>query len=172
MFPFPELHTQRLRLRRITADDIPALLKYGNNPNIGKYVRSVPYPYTEPQAVFRVTYVLQGFKEKTRYVFAIILKETGELIGETGIHLDNPTTAQMGFWIGELYWNKGIATEAVKAVLEFAFDKLKLQRIYATHREDNPSSGKVMEKNGMHNEGKTGYIIQYAITQEEYQTKQ
>jgi ribosomal-protein-alanine N-acetyltransferase len=169
MLSFPELHTPRLHLRRITADDIPALLKHGNNANIAKYVRSVPHPYTEPQAVFRISYVLQGFKEKSRYVFAIILKETGELIGETGLHLDNATTAQMGYWIGEEFWNNGLASEAVAAVLKYGFEKLGLEKIYATHHEENPASGKVMVNNNMPYRGMSGSLLTYSMTKEEYE---
>ncbi|MCD6012165.1 MAG: family N-acetyltransferase [Flavipsychrobacter sp.] len=167
---FPLLYTPRLQLRKIEVDDIPSLVKYAGNKKISDYVLNIPYPYNEPDAVFRISYVVQGFKNKARYVFAIILKETGEFIGEIGLHMDsNNGTAQLGYWVGERFWNKGIATEAVKKVLEFGFTKLELNRIFATCHVDNPASGKVLLNNGLKNKNTNGNVTQYVITKQEYE---
>ena len=117
MEAFPQLYTTRLWLRKINIDDVSSLIKYANNKKIADRILNLSYPYQEPHAVFRISYVHQGFKNKTRYVFAIILKETGELIGEISLHLtDSNKVAQLAYWIGEPFWNKGIATEAVSAI--------------------------------------------------------
>jgi ribosomal-protein-alanine N-acetyltransferase len=123
---FPELNTQRLKLRIIRAQDIPSLVKYGNNKKIANRVLNIPYPYQEPDAVFRISSVHQGFKNKVRYAFAIIFKETEELIGEISLHLDDSKdTAQLAYWIGEPYWNKGIATEAAHDLCPNAMSKIQ-----------------------------------------------
>lgn len=94
---FPELHTGRLKLRKIRPDDLPSLLKYCNNKKISDQILNIPYPYREEDAVFRMNFVLQGFKNKERYVFAITLKPSDELIGEIGLHLDKGNnSAQFG----------------------------------------------------------------------------
>lgn len=177
---FPELDTNRLKLRKISLADVPSLLKYCHNPKIADQIFNIPYPYTEEDAVFRINFVLQGFKKQERYVFAVTWKESGELIGEIGLHLDKENNhAQLGYWIAEPFWNKGIAAEATRAILEFGFWQLNLHKIYATHFAENPASGKVMLKNRMireaelkeHYRFRDAYrtVIQYRLTKEEYE---
>ncbi len=54
---FPELDTNRLKLRKIVLEDVPALVKYANNKEVAKNILNIPYPYHEPDAVFRIRYV-------------------------------------------------------------------------------------------------------------------
>jgi len=180
MTEFPELITNNLTLRKIRPSDIPSLLKYCNNKNISDQIINIPYPYLEDDAVFRMNFVLQGFKNKDRYVFAISLKDSEELIGEIGLHLDKGNnSAQFGYWIAEPFWGKGIATEALAAILKFGFETLDLNKIYATHYPDNLASGKVMQNNKMIKEAemKVHYkidevykdVIQYRLTKKEYE---
>jgi [ribosomal protein S5]-alanine N-acetyltransferase len=169
---FPTLNTERLCLRKISIDDVPSLVKYANNKNISDYVLNIPYPYREPDAVFRISYVVQGFKNKSRYVFAMVLKESNELIGEVGLHFDgNSAIAQLGYWVGEPFWNKGIATEAIKAVLQFAFETLGLNLVYATCHVDNGASGKVLLNNGMVLHTANGNVVQYRLSRQDYEAR-
>lgn len=161
MTEFPTLFTPRLILRKITIDDVPSLVKYADNKKITDRIINFPYPFREPDGVFRISNVLQGFKTKTRFVFSIILKERAELIGEISIHLERNNTAQLGYWIGEPFWNQGMVTEAVGAVLQFGFEKLELQTIFATCDADNPGSERVLVKNGMEQHYLAGNVLQY-----------
>lgn len=146
---FPTLYTSRLILRKITIDDIPALLKHANNPKIADRIVNIPFPYEEPTAVFRISYVHQGYKQKSRFVFAIISKQEQELIGEISLHLDRSKEgAELGYWLGESFWNQGFTKEAMAAVLQFGFEQLKLVTISASCDEDNIASHKVLEHNG------------------------
>ena len=87
--------------------------------------------------------------------------------------------AQFGYWIAEPFWGKGIATEALAAILKVSFETLHLNKIYATHYPDNLSSGKVMLKNNMIKEAemKEHYkidgvykdVIQYRMTKKVYE---
>lgn len=164
MTEFPRLYTDRLNLRKIQTEDIPALVNYANNKKVSQYVLNIPYPYQEPDAVFRISYVHQGFKTNTRYVFAIALKNNDEFIGEISLHLDRQkNVAELGYWIGEPFWNKGIVTEAIAAVLRFGFEKLNLDLIFATCNADNIASNKVIEKNRFQKNSATGNIFQYSI---------
>lgn len=165
MESFPELKTNRLKLRRIQVEDIPFLLKYANNKKISDYILNIPYPYNEPDAVFRISYVLQGFKSKLRYVFAITFN--GEFIGEISLHLDNSQVAQLGYWVAEPFWNKGIASEAVAAVLKFGLGELQLDRVYATCHEENIASSKVVEHNGMKPKSTNGGITEYVLNMQD-----
>lgn len=177
---FPQITTNRLTLRKVQADDIPFLIKYANNKAISGNILNVPHPYGEEDAIFWINFVLQGFKNKERFVFAIISRENNEFVGAIGLHLGGKhDTAEMGYWIGEPFWSQGIMTEAVKAVLKFGFEELGLNKIYATHFTDNMASGKVMVNNGMVKEGelKDHYkvddiyksVIQYRLLKQEYE---
>lgn len=177
---FPELITTNLKLRKVSTSDIPSLVKYCNNKSISDQIINIPYPYGEEDAVARINFVLQGFKNLERYVFAISLKGNQELIGEIGLHLDKVNnSAQFGYWIAEPFWGKGIATEATSAILKFGFTELNLNKIYATHYPDNKASGKVMLNNKMIKEAelKDHYkiddnyrsVIQYRLTKKEYE---
>jgi RimJ/RimL family protein N-acetyltransferase len=167
---FPEIYTNRLKLRKIKVEDVPSLVKYANNKKISDNILNIPHPYQEPDAVFRISYVFQGFKNKTRYVFAITLKESEEFIGEISLHLDNADNrAQLGYWVGEPFWGKGIGTEAAKAILKFGFEKLDLNKIYATCHVENQASGKVLLNNGFKKNNVNGSVIQYWLTKKEYE---
>lgn len=167
---FPELNTKRLKLRKIQIEDIPSLVKYANNKKISDHVLNIPYPYQEPDAVFRISYVVQGFKNKARYVFAITLKEGSEFIGEISLHLDmHKPIAQLGYWLGEAFWNKGIGTEAAEAVVKFGFEKLNINLIFATCHVENKASEKVLLNNGMRKDNMNGNVIQYSLTKQEYE---
>lgn len=169
MDTFPQLYTPRLLLRKLRVDDVPSLVKYANNRKISDNIINIPYPYEEPNAVFRISYVHQGFKNKTRYVFAIILKDIEELIGEISLHLGNDgKMAELGYWVAEPFWNKGIATEAISAVLKFGF-QLGLGLVIATCHEDNIGSSRVLEKNAMIKGSTRGHVTQFSITKEQYE---
>lgn len=179
MKQFPELHTAQLRLRMANHGDIPALVKYCHNQKISDQIINIPYPYTEQDARERLEFINKGFADNNRYVFAITLQSHHELIGEIGIHLDTTNNhAQMGYWVAEPFWGRGIATEAVGAILLFGFRELGLHKIYATYYPDNTTSGNVMIKNGMvkeaelkdHYRVKDVYktVFQYRLTIDEF----
>jgi ribosomal-protein-alanine N-acetyltransferase len=88
----PEQVTDRLRLRQLALSDLPSLLKYAHNPKIADQILNIPFPYKEEDAIYRLNFVLLGFKNKKRYVFAISFKDKNELIGEIGLHLDKDST--------------------------------------------------------------------------------
>ncbi|HFA47995.1 MAG TPA: N-acetyltransferase [Bacteroidetes bacterium] len=162
---FPILHTNRLKLRKIQIEDIPSLVKYANNKKISDNIINIPYPYQEPDAAFRISYVVQGFKKKVRYIFAITLKERNEFIGEISLHIgNNNKTAELGFWIGEIFWGKGIATEAAGAIINFGFEKLNLDKIHATCHIENKASEKVLLNNGMKKDNINGNVIRFGLT--------
>lgn len=170
MEAFPELYSQRLRLRRIQTEDIPSLVKYANNRKISDQIINIPFPYQEMDAIMRLSYVVQGFKSKTRFVFAITLKEGTELIGEISLHLENDKTiSQLGYWVGEPFWNQGIGSEAVATIIKFGFEKLNLLLIYATCHAENSASEKVLLKNGMTEHSIQGNVIQYRLTREKFE---
>lgn len=170
MSDFPELTTSRLLLRAMTPADIPALVKYANNRKIADRVLNVPYPYREHDAIFRMSKVLQGFNRKTHYSFAIILKETSELIGEIGLHpLPGNKQGQTAYWLAEPLWGQGLVSEALAAILDFGFSTLELDLIFAECKRDNIGSIRVLEKNDMKAVGTGRSVEQYYRRRVDYQ---
>ena len=95
-----------------------------------------------------------AFEEVTLATFALILRENEDLIGTCALTLNRSLSeGELGYWIGKPYWNLGYATEASEAIVAFGFDALGLTRIFARHFLRNPSSGRVMKKIGMLQEG-------------------
>lgn len=93
-------------------------------------------------------------KDPDHHVFAIILREGGDLVGAIGLEAKpDHGRAEIGYWVGVPYWNRGYVTEAARAVLGFGFESLGLHRIFAMHFTRNPASGRVMQKLGMKHEG-------------------
>lgn len=170
---FPVLYTERLILRKLEVEDLPALVRYANNQKVADHVPNIPHPYREPDAAFRLSYVVQGFKNKTRYAFAIVKKENRELVGEVSLHFfdKGQAHAQLAYWVGEPFWNQGIATEAVGAILAFGFNKLALDLIYADCRSENKASEKVLLRSGLQHHGRNGNLILYKITKQAYGSK-
>ncbi|MEM6802504.1 MAG: GNAT family N-acetyltransferase [Bacteroidota bacterium] len=161
---FPSLYTPRLILRKLEVDDFPLLIKYANNKKIADRITNMQYPYEEPQAVFRMRYIVEGFKQKSRYVFAISLQNTEEFVGEISIHLwKAKEEAEIGYWLAEPFWGNGYATEAIGRMLRFAFEKLEIERLIATTDVDNIASAKALQKNGMKKESTRGKVELYAI---------
>jgi len=87
--------------------------------------------------------------------FATVLRISGELVGAIGLRfIPRFERAELGYWIGRPYWKNGYCTEAGRAVLQYGFTVLKLNRIHASHFTRNPASGRVMQKMGMAHEGR------------------
>ncbi len=136
-----------VRLRRLRRADIPELARLANNRKIWDNVRDyLPHPYYEKDAEFFIT---SKVSENPQVTFAIEYdgRFTGVigLVPQTDVYAHN---AEIGYWIGEEYWGKGITTRAVKLATEYAFNSLKLYRLYAGVFEHNQSSMRVLEKAG------------------------
>ncbi|HFK5568431.1 GNAT family acetyltransferase [Elizabethkingia meningoseptica] len=147
----PQLETKRLILSSLEEKDIPFITEYLQEKIISENTSHIPYPYSEDDARNWLKMAGDALATKSGYTFAIREKE-GKIIGAIGIHDRGDDKAELGYWIALPYWNKGFATEAAKAVLNFGIKELKLHKIYATHFLHNPASGKILEKIGMQKE--------------------
>jgi RimJ/RimL family protein N-acetyltransferase len=115
---------------------------------------NIPHPYEAGMAETWIAGRDEEYARGAGVTFAITDGKTGALLGAIGLHLQPRfRRAEMGYWIGAPYWNRGYATEAARAVLGFGFETVGLHRIYAAHFTRNPASGRVMEKTGMQREG-------------------
>lgn len=139
-------------LRPFEPDDAPRLAELANNENISRNLRDAfPHPYTLADAE---KFIKTVNSRVPATVFAI--EWNGEYVGNIGLHRCADAyrmTAEIGYFIGEPYWGKGIATEAVRLMTEFGFRELGLLRIHTGVFEYNPASMKVLEKCGYERDG-------------------
>ncbi|MBQ3047682.1 MAG: GNAT family N-acetyltransferase [Clostridia bacterium] len=152
-----DIQTERLIIRSFKPADAKRVQEVCNDYDIAKTTLSLPIPYTIDHAKAFIEYTINSAKENISYEGAICFKDNPEkVIGCIGITNINKIAkrAELGWWVAKEEWNKGIATEAAKAIINFAFDKLKLHTLCARHFENNPASGRVMQKSGMSFVGK------------------
>ena len=152
-----KLNTKRLILRPLKDSDAKSIRENIDNLDISKWLLVVPHPYSLKDARQWINENKKKWKKKEKigYSFGIELKEEKKFIGGIGLdHVDKRQgIATTGYWIGEKYWRNGYGGEALAAVLNLAFNKLKLRRIEAEVFQGNPSSGKMLEKFGFKKEG-------------------
>ena len=145
------IKTERLVLRTSTPNDLYSLMKYGNNKNIAKNMRDrFPHPYTNEAGLH---FIKLFEKENPQKVF--VIEYNGEVIGATGIFPQEDVyhkNAEFGYWIAEPFWNKGLGTEAAKAMIDYGFKTFPIERIYASVFSGNDASKKIMSKLGLKHE--------------------
>ena len=141
------------RIRSLRFEDAPSLAKYANNRNVSRNLRDrFPYPYGIEDAE---AFIRLANAQELETVFAIA--SDAEVIGGIGLELHNDVhrrSAQVGYWLGEPFWGRGIATLALLALTEYAFAQFDLARLYAYVYEWNPASARVLEKAGYEYEGR------------------
>src|SRR3989339_5458 len=152
-----ELKTKRLLLRPPRMMDIDEIIEGAGNLEVSKWLLVVPHPYKRKDVIdwIKKKQKQEKQKKKENYQFGIILRENNAYIGGIGIHhIDmKQGTAEVGYWISQSQWKKGYGSEALEAVLDFAFNKLKLRRLEAGVIKGNPGSRVLLEKFGFKLEG-------------------
>jgi RimJ/RimL family protein N-acetyltransferase len=142
-----ELQGNGFLLRAWQRGDEISLQKHANNPKVSAFLRDrFPYPYTIDDASFWINLVKD---QQPLTGFAIIVN--GEACGGIGFdpfHDESRITAEIGYWLGEEHWGKGIITAAVKLVTTYAFEHFPLIRIEAGVYDKNTASMRVLEKAG------------------------
>jgi len=147
------LKSKRLTLRPPKLSDAPILEKYINDYLVCRYLTNVPFPYPKGGARKWIKQANKELKNKKSIHFSIIYNQ--QPIGSIGFNkIDfKHQKAGVGYWLAKKYWGLGIMTEALKLVLDFGFNQLKLQRIWSAHFKENNRSKRVQEKSGLKFEG-------------------
>lgn len=137
-------------LRKWKSSDLGNLVKNANNLNIASNLRDgFPFPYTHDHG----RQWIEVAKNNDCF-FAITVNN--EAVGGIGLSVGEDIeriSAEVGYWLGEEHWRKGIVSSALKGIVDYGFNELKLERIFAVPLEDNIGSRKVLEKNGFVLEG-------------------
>ena len=139
------LKTARLILRVPDEADVPALAELANNRAIAEMVARMPHPYGEAEARAFVT--MAGRMRPGGAVYAMTLAGTGEFVGCAGLN-STERGLELGYWVGEPYWNRGFATEAAHALVDLAFEATPVQVLHVACRVINPASRRVVHKCG------------------------
>ncbi len=155
-------------IRQWTNDDLDNLVLYANNINVWNNLRNYfPHPYAEDHG--------KAWLEKnigTEPVLNFAIDLDGVAVGGVGIILNSDVyvmSAEIGYWLGEPFWGLGIATEAIKQMIEYIFYYFDIVRVYAEVFEHNKSSMRVLEKNGFYLEGvRRKAVLKNAILMDDY----
>jgi len=143
----PLIKREHFILRPWDPMDATALVKHANNPRVAANLRDgFPYPYTPGDAKRWLEMVGKNTED---VILAIEVR--GEAAGGIGLHGLKDVyryNGEIGYWLSETYWGKGIMTEAVGAMVDYAFEQTKWLRLFACIYDNNPSSMRVLEKNG------------------------
>ena len=147
------LEAEDIYLRYLDIKDKKAIFNNINNSeNVLKYYVTNYYENIED---FDIENMINRFKANQLYIFAIVLKENDEVIGNI-LQCNNPNivmnTVELGYAIGEKYWNNGYMTQALKLMINFMFEN-GVHKVVASHIPENLASGRVMLKCGMTFEG-------------------
>lgn len=174
---FPIRLSSHYFLRPFQDDDKDALTKHANNKAISDNMHNgFPYPFTDKHAEAFIRRANAEFP----YKMLAIAEEDG-VIGATGIWPQSDLhclNGELGYWLAEAYWNKGIATMTVKSMLHYGFSHFGLNRIFARPFPENHASRRVLEKSGFRMEArlrqsmvKNGVVFDeliYAILKEDF----
>ena len=159
--------TPRLLLRAWEDSDAGQLYSLARDPRVGPIAGWPPHKdIADSRRILRD--ILQ-----TEESYAVVLKETGEVIGSIGLRRDSDLASgdaerELGYWLGVPFWGKGYMPEAAKAVLRHAFEDLGLETVWCGYYEGNARSQRVQEKLGFTSQWKTERL--YVAQMDEYRT--
>jgi RimJ/RimL family protein N-acetyltransferase len=146
------LHGTRCTLRPWRSGDAASLVRHANNINVAKHLRDrFPHPYTSRDARDFLR-IIASMTPLTN----LAIEVDGEAAGGLGYVPGNDVerySAEVGYWLGETCWGRGVTTEALTLFTEHAFTELRLLRLFAVPFADNLASIRVLEKAGYQREG-------------------
>lgn len=144
------IHTPRCLLRPVYLEDAPAILQLYSNPEVLRFTEHHTPLTRIDDAIHSIHFYRRGYVEGWMYHWGIVLKDTKQLIGTTGLHHVNRdhNFCSIGYEIDSPYWNRGLSTEVVKALTQYGFEHFQLNRIEAELIPQNIASARVVQKNG------------------------
>lgn len=149
--PLPRLDCGVAVLRPWRLDDLDSLVASANDASVSRSLRDrFPYPYTGDDGLAWLT---RAVDESDR---AWALEIDGNAVGGVSVHPGADVhrhSAELGYWLGQRHWGRGIMTTVVRAFAPRAMEAFHLYRLYATVYENNPASARVLEKAGFAREG-------------------
>ena len=150
----PVLVTDRLVIRPVKRQDAKDIFAYAADPDVARYVLWEPHRSVADTKRY-IRYIRALYRRGLPASWAVTLRESGRVIGTIGLmwYSESNSAAEVGYSFSKSFWNRGYATEALRAVTDSVFTSLPVNRLEAQHDIRNPASGRVMEKCGMQKEG-------------------
>jgi len=148
------IETERLLLRELQMSDVDGMFELDSNPNVHLFVGNKPVKSIE-ESIGYVKNVQQQYKDFGTGRWAVILKETNEFLGWSGIKFitneinNHKDFYEIGYRFIEKHWGKGYATEAGKAFVDYTFNVMKVDALYAYADAGNENSRRILEKLGL-----------------------
>lgn len=156
-----EIRLENCTIRSWRKDDVASIVPLADNRAVARNLRDrFPHPYGRKDAR---AWIRAARQSRPETVFA--LEVDGRAVGGIGLHPQGDVhrrAMEIGYWLGEPYWGRGIATEAVRALTRYAFETFDVARVYAYVYAWNPASARVLEKAGYRLEGR----LRKAVTKE------
>ena len=145
----PILETRRILLRPLAVSDAETMYQnWLTDPEVAKFMRWNVYTSVD-EAITWLTGVESNTASETHYDWGFVYRESNELFGSGGIvYNEKHDMLELGYCMMKQYWGLGLATEASRAMLDFAIDTLHETRFFVCHAKENPASGRVIEKLG------------------------
>ena len=158
------METNRIKLRSWRESDAKALFKYASDPEVGPRAGWPPHKSVEES----LEIIRTVFGAET--MWAVEWKETGEAIGCVGYLPASVSNlkisddqCEVGYWIARPYWGKGVCTEAMRLVVDYCFHEKGFTTLWGDYFPENPASGRVMEKCGFKDTGKTALCLNLMV---------
>jgi len=148
----------KFTLRPWKESDLDSLVKHANNRNVAKNMTDgFPHPYADANGKAFIEF---ANKDNPIHIFAIDVD--GQAVGGIGIHPQediHKKNAELGYWLAEPFWGKGIMTDAIQQMVDFAFKTFDIDRVFARPFGTNLASQKVLEKSGFKLEGEFEKVL-------------
>ena len=155
------IETKRLLFRPWTVNDAEELFALAQDPDVGPRAGWPPH-----QSVEESREVISSVFDSD-HVWALVEKASGRIVGCMGYYTHEESNigiaeeeAEVGYWIGRSYWNQGLCTEALRAMVDYCFNTVGHLTLWADYFVDNPASRRVMEKCGFRDTGRVNYLSQ------------
>lgn len=166
------IETERLRMRKLTPEDLPWLIEMRSPEPVNRYLGGTKLQNAEALAE-RLKFYIGCYDEYGFGNCAMQLKETGELIGTSGLQpLEDTGEIEIGYNLSEKHWRKGLGYECAMGWLTYGFETVGLERIVAVAQPENVGSWRIMEKCGMHFEKREDHYgidcVVYAVSKNEF----
>jgi Acetyltransferases, including N-acetylases of ribosomal proteins len=153
-YRLPALETESLILRKPRRSDAADMFRYSSDPEVSRYVLWDPHRNIWETRSF-IRELRRRIREGYPSSWAVELRKTGEVIGTIGVvwYSAENRSAELGYSFSREHWNRGYATEALRAVVDSLFGSIPVNRLEAQYDLRNPASGRVMQKCGLRQEG-------------------
>lgn len=170
---FDELETERLRLRMFSPGDSFELSSITRDPEVMRFIGE-GRPISAEETAANLRSIINAFHRRGFGRWAVVHKESGRLVGYCGFSASIPAAGvELAYMLGRPFWGRGLATEAARACLRYAFEELRLPSVSAITRPGNLRSRRVMEHLGMKFLSEEVYLsydcVHYAIDRDEFE---